>query len=359
LTVGWGIVSTGRHPDIKVVPAMKTAKDTRLAGVYSRDMERAEAFARKHGIPNAYDSLDALLRDPGVDAVFISSPNFLHAAHTAAAAKAGKHVLVEKPMAVSVEEALQMVHVCKESGVRLGVGFQLRHHPGHLKARELIEQGILGAISMVQGQWCLGARGVTEPPRRTGLSQWWGVPEMIGGASTLMGTGVHVMDLLHFLMGQPIVEVAAITDGQTPERPLEQVAAIALRFQDGTIGTICCGRRMPDTENDAMIYGSEGRIALRGTLWEAMTGKLEVVSETLNLSEAYEDDLLTLYRLQTEAFNRAMSNDDEFHASGEDGLRVVQVTSAIIESASTGRAVKIEGSGVGEFSAPQSLAPSP
>ena len=158
----------------------------------------------------------------------------------------------------------------------------------------------------------------------------------------LMGTGVHVMDLLQYLMNQPIREVAAITDGQTSERPLEEAAAIAIRFEDGTIGTICVGIRVPDTENDAMIYGSDGRIALRGTVWEALTGKLDVVSETVNLSESYDRDLLTLYKLQTEAFNRAVQHDEEFHASGEDGLSVVQVTRAIIESASTGRAVKIE-----------------
>ena len=99
---------------------------------------------------------------------------------------------------------------------------------------------------------------------------------------------------------------------------------------------------MPDTENDAMVYGSNGKIALRGTLWEAQTGRLEVATESQELSESYEEDLLTLYRLQTESFNRAIENDEVFHASGEDGLSTVQVTLAIIESAATGRAVKIE-----------------
>lgn len=342
MTVGWGIISTGRHPDVKVVPAMKLSDDTNVAAVYSRDMGRAEAFAQKHDIPNAYDSVDNLLQDPRVDAVFISSPNSVHAVHTITSAKAGKHVLVEKPMAVSIQESLDMINACKENGVKLGVGFHLRHHPGHKKAREIIEQGTLGVISMVQGQWCLGQRGVVDPAPRTGLSAWWGDPQMIGGASTLMGTGVHVMDLLHYLMGQRIVEVAAITDGQTEERPLEQAAAIAIRFEEGVVGTIVVGRRMPDTENDAMIYGSNGRIALRGTVWEAITGELDVVSETVNTSESYERDMLTLYRHQTEAFNRSIQSDEEFHASGLDGLRTVQVTRAIIESATTGRSVKIE-----------------
>ncbi|MDP6513504.1 MAG: Gfo/Idh/MocA family oxidoreductase [SAR202 cluster bacterium] len=342
MAIGWGIISTGNHPDRKVVPAMNIADDTDVVAAYSRDMGRAQAFAQKHGIANAYDSLDDILADPVVDAVFISSPNFVHVSQTIAAAEAGKHVLVEKPMAVSVEEAADMVRACRDNGVKLGVGFQLRFHPGHQQARQLIEDGVLGTLSMIQGQWCLGGRGAVNPPARTGLNAWWGIPEMIGDASTLMGTGVHVMDLLQSLVAQPIVEVAALTDGQTPNNPLEQSAVVSIRFGDGTLGSIVCGRRMPDTENDAMIYGSDGRIALRGTIGEAMGGSFDVVSETVSASESYEDDPLMLYKGQTEAFNRAIQNDEPFHASGEDGLSVVEVTSAIIESARTGRAVKVE-----------------
>ena len=219
MAIGWGIVSTGNHTDLKVVPAMSSADDTRVAAVYSRDIGRAEAFANKHDIPRAYDSLDGLLADPQVDAVFISSPNYHHATQTIAAARAGKHVLVEKPMAVSADEAVDMIRTCQDASVKLGVGFHLRHHPGHRRARELIQQGTLGVISLVQGQWCMGVRGTVDPPPRTGLNEWWGVPDMIGGASTLMGSGVHVIDLLHYLTGQTIVEVAALTDGRRTSVP--------------------------------------------------------------------------------------------------------------------------------------------
>lgn len=342
MTVGWGIISTGSHVDKKIVPAMKSAQATRITAVYSRTGEGARGFAEKHGIPGAYDTIDDLLQDPQVQAVFIASPNFMHAQHTLAAVRAGKHVLVEKPMAVSVGEAREMVRSAREYRVQLGVGFHLRHHPGHRKANGLIQQGILGTISMIQGQWCFGQRKVVYPPVRTGQSVWWNDPAMMGMASTLMGTGVHVIDLLCFLTGRPIVEVAAITDGQTPERPLEQAAAVAVRFADGIIGTICAGRRMPDSENDVMIYGSHGRIALRDTLWESFGGRLEISSESVNLNESYERGLLALYRNEIEAFNRAIENNEPFQASGEDGLHAVQVIGAIVESARTGRTIRIE-----------------
>jgi 1,5-anhydro-D-fructose reductase (1,5-anhydro-D-mannitol-forming) len=322
---------------------MKLAKGNRVIGVYSRDRGRAEAFARKHGLAAACDSLPDLLKNPDIQAVFIASPNSLHARYTRMAAEAGKHVLVEKPMAVNVPEALDMVDTCRKQGVKLGVGFHLRHHPGHHRARQLIRDGILGVTTLAQAQFFFtDKRGVVELPRRDSLSEWWGVPVMIGGAYSIMGMGVHALDLLQFLLGQPITEVAAITDGQTVEKPLETIAAIALRFGNGAVGTVCCGRRVPDTKNDALVYGTGGRVWLRDTVWEAMRGKLEVISNPINMEESYEGDLLSLYKLQIEAFSRAIQGDEEFEASGIDGLRAVQVVSAIIESASTGRAIKIE-----------------
>jgi 1,5-anhydro-D-fructose reductase (1,5-anhydro-D-mannitol-forming) len=341
VTVGWGIVSTGRHPDVKVVPAIKQVKDAKVIAACSRDIKRAEGFAEKHDILRAYGSIEALVNDSEIDAVFISSPNALHARHTLKAAAAGKHVLVEKPMATTLDEALDMLRVSKQNGIKLGVGFHLRHHPGHHRARELIQKGVLGTISMIQGQWCFGERKRVYPSLRTGSSSWWNDPEMMGGASTLMGTGVHVIDLLYYLTGAEITEVAAITDGQTKEHPLEQVAAVCVRFNNGIMGTICAGRRMPDSENDVMIYGSHGRIALRGTVWEALCGKLEVISETENITESYDKDPLALYKNEIEAFDRAIVSDENFHASGEDGLHAVKVIRSIIESAVTGRKVNI------------------
>ncbi len=343
MALGWGVVSTGRHPDQKIVPAIRSAEGNRLIGIYSRDKARAEAFAEKHGFASAYDSLEDFLKNPGIQAVYIASPNSLHARHTQMAAEASKHVLVEKPMALNVAEGLDMVNACRRKGVKLGVGFHLRHHPGHRRAHQLIQQGILGSITLAQAQFFFpDKRGVSALPRRSALSQWWEDPAMVGGAYSIMGMGVHAMDLLQFLMGQPITEVAAITDGQTPQKPLDEIAVMALRFANGALGTVCCGRRVPDSRNDAVVYGTGGRVLLKDAVWEGLRGKLEVASDAVNLEDSYEGDLLSLYRRQIQAFQRAVERDEDFDASGIDGLRIVQVTSAAIESASTGRAVKIE-----------------
>ena len=164
MSIGWAIVSTGRHADTFVAPAIGTAEDTHLVAVYSRERERAEVFAGKHGAQIAYTSLEALMADSRVDVVFIASPNFLHAPYTKMAAQAGKHVLVEKPMAVDLDEAVDMVRTCRAHNVKLGVGFHLRHHPGHREARRLIEAGILGIITLAQAQMGSGIRGKAAIP---------------------------------------------------------------------------------------------------------------------------------------------------------------------------------------------------
>ena len=220
MAMGLALVSPGRHADTFVAPAIGGAAGTQLVAVCSRDHERADAFAAKHGAQVAYTSLEALLADARVEVVCIASPNFLHAPYTMLAAQAGKHVLVEKPMAVNVEEAVAMVRTCQAHGVKLGVGFHLRHHPGHQAARRLIGEGVLGTITLVQAQWGLGLRGQVEisPERlmdmRSGRhSTWWGTPERIGSAFAMLANGVHCVDLLRFLLGQHVVEVAALTDG--------------------------------------------------------------------------------------------------------------------------------------------------
>ena len=321
---------------------MALAEDTQLVATYSRDMGRAEGFAKKHGFLAAYDSLEDLLGDSKVDAVFIASPNHLHGAHTQMAANAGKHVLVEKPMALTVNEGLDMVRTCRAKGVRLGVGFQFRYHPGHAEASRLVREGVLGNIALAQVQIGGGTRGELSRAPRTGLSEWWEHPEMIGGASTMIGAGIHAVDDLHFILGQTITELAALTDGQTPAAPLETLAAMCLRFDGGAVATLCSSSRVPDFKNDVTIYGSDGHMVLKDTSRPTFAGGLEVSSETVNTTHSYGPDPLALFTWQTEAFNRAIQMDEDPPASGIAGLKAVQVTVAMIESASTGRTVKLE-----------------
>ena len=126
MALGWGIIGIGSHSNLKIAPAMKVAKDSELVAVYGRDQARTDAFAQTHGAKTAYTSLNDLLKDSRIDAVFVASPNSLHATQTIHAANAGKHVLSEKPMATTIDDAVAMVRGCREHGVKLGIGFEHR-----------------------------------------------------------------------------------------------------------------------------------------------------------------------------------------------------------------------------------------
>jgi len=342
MALGWAVISTGLHVDHKIAPAIAATPEAELVATYSREQARAEACAQKHGARAAYSDLGALLGDSRVDAVFIASPNALHAQHALQAAQAGKHVFSEKPMTTTLDDAVAMVRTCRDRGVKLGVGYHLRQHPGLREARRLIAEGVLGPVALAQGQWGFGVRGQDAPPPRTGLRQWWDDPELIGHASTMMGTGVHVVDALRFVLGQEVVEVTAISDGQTLSQPLEQLLAMALRFDRGTIATVCCGRRLPDSRNDLVLYGSRGRLIGSDALWESRQGTFEVVSETMQTTTTYPSQPLANFIDEVADFHHAIREDREPAASGLDGLRVVQVTLAMIDSARDQRTIRIE-----------------
>jgi predicted dehydrogenase len=153
---------------------------------------------------------------------------------------------------------------------------------------------------------------------------------------------VHVIDVLRFVLDQEVTEVAAISDGQTPQRPLEQLVAMSLRFDRGTIATVCCGWRLPDSRNDLVIYGSLGRLVGSDALWEGRQGTFNVVSETVNTSETYPHQPLANFIDEVDDFHGAIRDDREPAASGLDGLRVVQVTLAMIASAREQRTIRLE-----------------
>ena len=341
MSIGWAIISAGDYADTRGAPAINQAEGADLVAVSSRDQDRADAFAEKHGAKTAYSSVEDVLSDSRVDAVYITSPNHLHALHTTMAANAGKHVLVEKPMSLTVPEGVDMMNVCRERGVKLGVGFHLRHHPGHIEAQRLVANGTLGTIALAQVQLASGTRGEVRPEPRSGLQEWWTRPEMAGGAFATTTLGVHCIDDLHFILGQRVVEIAAITDGQTAERPLEDLATMCLRYDQGTIGMICCSLRLPESQNDVAIYGSHGKVVLSNGSWPRLEGGFRVSSETVNTSAGWERDAVILVQLKIEDFARAMEEDREPAASGFDGLKAVQVTEAMVEAAKTGRTVKL------------------
>ena len=269
------------------------------------------------------------MNDENVDVVYLATPNHLHAEQTIQAARAGKHVLVEKPMALSAIDARAMLDACHDGGVKLGVGFHLRHHPAHQKARQVLAEGQLGQPLLLQLQW------VRSNVRREG---WWQDPAQVGAYIT-MARGVHLLDLLCYLTGRPAHQILAMTDGQRDDRSLEETALALVRFDGDLFGSVVASRTFAHADNSLAIYGSVGSLRTTATIGTDAQGVLEltIANEAQRISYGDRDP----YQIEIESFNRSVLEDLEPDASGRDGLRSVRLTEALLKSARIGRAVDI------------------
>jgi 1,5-anhydro-D-fructose reductase (1,5-anhydro-D-mannitol-forming) len=329
VTTRWAFVGAGRHARLWAAPAVAQADDSSAVGVWSRQPENARAFSAEYGVPRVYTALEELLRDPAVDAVYISTPNNLHAAHALAALAAGKHVLCEKPMATSVADAARMVSLARANGLRLGTGFHLRHNRVVEEARRRLADGAIGTLRYATAQFNL----TSAPPPRLSIAHapWKRDPEQMGGAGALMGLGVHVIDLLRALVDREIVAVQAQATGA----PLETFGHVLLEFEDGVQGYVSYGGTFELSRNDAVLYGEAGRLVAADVVDVASAGSLQIAwreGAADVRTEIWRPDPVDHYRRQFEAFGRAVHDGTDFRASGLDGLRVVEVTTAILDS---------------------------
>ena len=244
----WGILSTANIATQKVIPGMKKAARCEVVAIGSRDEAAAQAAAARLGDSRAHGSYEALLADPEVDAVYIPLPNHLHAEWTIAAARAGKHVLCEKPLAMTAADAERMVEACRAEGVRLMEAFMYRLHPSWVAVQRLVTDGRIGRLTAVQSWFSY----FNDDPANIR-----NIREVGGGA--LYDIGCYSVNLSRFLFGGEPTNVhgSVIRD---PASGVDVVASGILEFPTG-VATFTCSTR---TESDQRVhvYGTEGRISI-------------------------------------------------------------------------------------------------
>lgn len=326
--LGWGIISTGKVISNHIAPAIDSLDSSALAAVYSRDYARAEAFVSDYPGATPYDDYDQMLTDPAVQAVYIASPNALHANQVLTAARAGKHVLCDKPLATSAVVAENLVDECDAAGVSLGITFQTRFHEGMATIRKAIADGAVGSVITGHLEMSSG---------RTLLSGWRTDPEM-AGLGVVNNIGVHGYDLLRYLLGAEITEVSAMTSAED-SLALDTTAVALLRFDTGPIFSVQVNQAVPHHQPDLVIYGSAGRIVGHNVTRHGLTGTVAITTSAdermLNVSSA------NAYRDLVNSFNAAILDQRSPKPSGRDGLVSVQVTAALAEAAASGRTVAV------------------
>ena len=244
----WGVLSTAKIGIEKVIPATVAAARCEVVAIASRDLGRAESAASGLGIARAFGSYEDLLADADVDAVYNPLPNHLHTEWTIAAARAGKHVLCEKPLATNAAEAERMIQVCEAEGVLLMEAFMYRLHPTWEAARDLLASGRIGELRAVQSWFSY----FNDDPRNIR-----NIVEAGGGA--LYDIGCYCVNLSRMLFGaEPIRVQGRVT--RDPVTGVDTLTSGILDFDDGIASFTCSTRAEPDQR--VHIYGTQGRISL-------------------------------------------------------------------------------------------------
>ena len=342
MAIGWGVVGAGGIADRRMIPeGIVPSPLCRLAMVMDAVPERAEAVGRKYGVPHT-TSLEELLANPQVQAVYIATPVSAHREQAIASARAGKHVLVEKPLALTLQEGREILAACQEAGVKCASGYMMRYHGAHQKAKQLIETGALGKVTFARAQLTCW-----YPPIPGAWRQSWA----LGGGGALMDLGTHCLELLEWLVG-PVEALACLYGTLAMDYEVDDTATVLLRFRGGAQGVVDVSFCVPDQSslNVLEVRGTRGALYARHTLGQEPGGELvayipgEVggydaaqAREGREVGQAVPFERINMYRAEAEAFVRAIEEGGEPEVSGEVGLRALELTLRAYEAARAGR----------------------
>ncbi|MDK8193533.1 Gfo/Idh/MocA family oxidoreductase [Paenibacillus sp. UMB7766-LJ446] len=330
---GCGAIAERRH-----IPEYAANENVELVAFADPIVERAEKMAETYG-GKAYSSYEELLASEEVDAVSVCTPNYLHAPMAIAAANAGKHVLVEKPMAVTTEEGEQMIEAAKKNGVYLMVGHNQRLMPPHIKAKEILDSGKLGKV--LNFRTSFGHPG-PEGWSVDGAESWFfRKEEAIMGA---MGDlGVHKSDFIRYLLDDEVSEVAGFISTLHKENTkVDDNATCLLRMKSGAIGTLVASWTQYRAGDNSTVLWCENGVMKIGTV----EGDEVIVELTNGTVETYKVGAMATNEKQVpsgviDAFVESIVTQTPPSISGEEGLRSLQVILAAFESEKTGQIVKL------------------
>jgi predicted dehydrogenase len=323
--VRWGILSTADIGMSKVTPAILAASNSDVVAIASREAGRASAAAAELGIQDAYGTYEELLADDDVDAVYIPLPNDMHAEWVFKAAVAGKHVLCEKPLAISQQEASEMVSACETAGVKLQEAFMYRHHPSWVEAVRLVRSGAIGELQAVQSWFSYSNDDPTNIRNRV---------ENGGGA--IMDIGCYNINLSRLLFDAEPISTCSVVH-RDPAMGIDTLTSAVLEFPGGRQSSFTCSIRSEEYQR-VHIFGATGRIDIeipfnippdRETRIYLSSGgnpPVEPATETIVFPIADQ------YTIQAELFADAILNNSDVAVDPLDAVANMAVIEEILQS---------------------------
>jgi predicted dehydrogenase len=332
--VRWAVVGLGYFAQTAVLPAFAHARKTsRLVALFSEDQRKRKRLGKQYRVKNVlpYEQYDEFLRSGEVDAVYIALPNHLHREYTVRAARAGVHVLCEKPMAVTEDECREMIDACREAGVKLMIAYRLHFDEANLTAVELAKRGKLGELRYFSSVFSLP---VKEGNIRT-------LPTEQGGGP-LYDIGIYCINAARYLFQAEPTEVVAVTASLAGDERFvstdEQVGA-TLRFPGERLATFTVSFGAADC-GFYQLLGSKGSLRLDPAYEyaEPMVLQTQIGEKTKKRKFPKHDQIAP----ELEYFARCVVKDKQPEPSGWEGLHDVRIIQAILESARAGKKVSID-----------------
>jgi len=345
--VKWGVIGVGGIALRRTLPgAVVGSPRAKFVAVMDVRAEAVLQAAQQFHIARSYTDEQELLSDPGVQAVYIATPVHLHAQHIKMAAEAGKHVLCEKPITLTIEQAEESIETCKKAGVLLGVAYMMRFHSLNAAARDLVARGDLGRVVAGRAQltcWYPPMPGSWRQDPETGL----------GGS--LADLGSHCIDLLEFITGSKVVSVCAMNHSLVHDYRSEDTSTVLLRMDNGAQMMVASLFNVPDAASRGLleIYGTKGALYGEGTIGQMPTGKITAMLSDQSEYDAQQErepssqtfDLeaqpIDMYAAEIEDFSRAVLEGRPPAVPGEEGLWNVEVLDACYRSSRERREIEL------------------
>jgi len=340
----WGVIGSGGIARRRTIPeGITKASNAVLSAVFDTNPKVNAEVAKQFNTAPA-TSLDELLaRD--IDAVYVATPAHVHYDNVKACAAAGKHVLCEKPLGMTVAQAQEMIAACDRNDIKLGCAFMMRFVAQHQEALKLIQRGRLGQPVYARAQL-----SCWYPP----IENAWRQDPATGGGGSLMDMGGHCIDLLEMFFGKA-VRVSCFIGSTIHDYRSEDSAAATLSFENGALATVDTFFCIPDagSKNVLELYGSQGSILAQGTIGQGPAGKMVAFLEgddrgydaqqarTGDQGMVIDPKPVNTYQAEIEEFSRAIIEDRQPAISSELGLRSQKILAACYESARSGQAVEV------------------
>jgi predicted dehydrogenase len=342
--IKWGVIGSGGIARRRTIPeGILKADNAELSVVFDINAQANAEVAKEFGAKEA-GSIEVLL-DADIDAVYIATPAGLHSGQVQICAKAGKHILCEKPLGMTVAEAEAMIEMCRQKAVKLGCALMMRFVTQHTEALKLIREGRLGKPTYARAQL-----SCWYPP----IEGAWRQDPATGGGGAMIDMGGHCVDLLEMLFGK-VVRVSCLVNNTVHDYKSEDSAVATLFFENGALATVDTFFCIPDnsSKNVLELYGSKGSILARGTIGQGPVGEmvafLEQEGKDYNAQQARAEaqDMIiapepeNTYQAEIKEFSQAIIEDREPLIGAELGLRNQKILAACYESARSGKVVEV------------------